>query len=332
MSINLRQLRYFAGIVEAGNITRAAEQLYVAQPALGLQIRQLEQSLGVTLLTRHSRGVSPTKAGRILYERACEILRLIEDTERQMSAAGRLEHESLVLGLTNGTATILGRDVVVSARHELPELQLSVIEEMSSVLMDALEREEIDIALAYDVHERPGLLRVPLIEEELLFLTSASETPSPGPIEFADMITRSLVLPGHRDAVRKQLDVTAKRLAVGTNVNFTVSSLGAIKGLVANGDAATIIPYGSAFEDIERGRFSARRIVNPTLKRTLYIARSLRRAPIKCEERLLDLLGRMVIRFAERLDPLATRLPTLDRPLSGAVAEAQSVAVAAIRQ
>jgi DNA-binding transcriptional LysR family regulator len=69
-----------------------------------------------------------------------------------------------------------------------------VVEEMSVVLMDALERDEIDIAFAYDVHERPGLLRVPLLEEELLFVTSAGEPASDEPIEFADVIRRPLVL------------------------------------------------------------------------------------------------------------------------------------------
>ena len=62
--MNLRQLRYFVSVVEAGNMTRAAEQLHVAQTALGMQIRQIEEDLGVALLVRHSRGVEPTKAGR----------------------------------------------------------------------------------------------------------------------------------------------------------------------------------------------------------------------------------------------------------------------------
>jgi len=325
--INLRQLRYFASIVEAGNITRAAEQLFVAQPALGLQIRQLEQSLGVTLLTRHSRGVSPTQAGRVLYERACEILRLIEDTERQMTAASRLERENIALGLTNGTSTLVGREIMISARRELPSVHLSLVEEMSVVLMDALERAEIDIAFAYDVRERPGLLRVPLLEEELLFVTSGQEAATEEPIDFADVIRRQLVLPGIGDVVRHQLDATAKRLAIETNIPLDVSSLGAIRSLVANGDAATIMPFGSAVEDIERGRLRGRRIVNPTLKRTLYFARSLRRAPIKREGELLDMLGKMIIQFADRLGPLARRLPTLDSALSAVVDEYQAAAV-----
>jgi LysR family nitrogen assimilation transcriptional regulator len=296
----------------------------VAQPALGLQIRQLEQSLGVSLLTRHSRGVSPTRTGRLFYERACEILRLVEQTERQMVAASRLEHENIALGLTNGTATLLGREIVVATRRELPSVHVSVVEEMSVVLMDALERDEIDIAFAYDVHERPGLLRVPLLEEELLFVTDADESASDEPIEFTDVIRRLLVLPGQRDVVRRQMDATAKRLALEINVPMDVSSIAAIKNLVAQGDASTVMPYGSALEDIERGRLRGRRIVNPTLRRTLYFARSLRRAPIKREGDLLDLLGSMFVGFADRLGPLVKRLAPLEGSLAAAVDEFQA--------
>src|SRR5262249_1965880 len=99
-SINLRQLKYYAKVAEVGNITRAAEQLSVAQPALGLQIRQLEQELGVELLTRHSRGVVPTEAGSLLLERARGILAMVEETKRDVRALGGARSETLTLGLT----------------------------------------------------------------------------------------------------------------------------------------------------------------------------------------------------------------------------------------
>jgi LysR family transcriptional regulator, nitrogen assimilation regulatory protein len=72
--LNLRQLRYFVTAVDLCNITRAAKKLHVAQPALGLHIRELEAELGVTLLHRHSRGVEPTTAGQLLYSRANLVL------------------------------------------------------------------------------------------------------------------------------------------------------------------------------------------------------------------------------------------------------------------
>ena len=65
--IQLRHLRYFVGIVDAGSLSRAATTLYVAQPALSQQMAELEQALGVALLHRSARGVRPTPAGDVLY-------------------------------------------------------------------------------------------------------------------------------------------------------------------------------------------------------------------------------------------------------------------------
>ncbi len=325
-AINLRQLQYFARIVETGNITRAAEQLYVAQPALGMQIRQLEEKLGVSLLRRHSRGVSPTRAGQVLYERACEILRLVDETEREVTAAGRLEREGIVLGLTNGFMNMVGRDLILQSRRDLPAVNLSLVEERSVVLVDALERHEIDIALAYEVHERPGLLRVPLVEEEMLFVSAAGKVPAEQlqqPIEFSALAGHGLVLPGKRDGVRQQVLATAKRLALELNVMLDVSSISMMKNMVAHGDAAAVMPYGNAIDDIESGRLAGRRIVNPSLKRTLYLVRSLRRAPFKYEDELLELLGVMSLRFAAKLGPLARQLEALDQPLAASLSALQ---------
>ena len=316
--MNLRQLRYFTRIVEAGNITRAAEQLFVAQPALGMQIRQLEDSLGVELLSRHSRGVTPTRAGQALYERACEILSLIEDAEQQVAAAGRFDSEVVVLGLTNGFMNIVARDLILRARRELPEVKLEIIEERSAVLVDALERHEIDMALAYEVHERPGLLRVPLVEEEMLFVVGGNAGRGrllPEPIDFADVAAHELVMPGKRDGVRQQIVATGKRLAVDVNVVLDVSSISTMKRMVAHGDAAMVMPYGNVIEDIRAGRLCGRRIVNPPIRRTLYLVRSLSRALLKREEEMLALFADAVRDFVGELGELARPLEALDHPL-----------------
>lgn len=285
-----------------------------------MQIRQLEQDLGVSLLTRHSRGVSPTKAGRILYERACEILCQVDEAEREIVAAGRQEREGVILGLTTGVMGLIGREMVVRTRDELPGVNLGLLEEMSSLLMDALDREKVDIALAYDVHQRPGLLRVPLLEEELLFVCASAVAPSDDPVQFADIVGLPLALPGSRDVVRQQLLDTAKRLALEPNVVLDVSSISALRSLIAHGDVASIMPYGTIIDALEHGQVARRRIANPPLIRTLYFVRSLRRAPIKNEDALLDLLGALVIQFLGKLGPLGAKLPALDRPLSEAVA------------
>jgi LysR family nitrogen assimilation transcriptional regulator len=286
-----------------------------------MQIRQLEEETGVSLLKRHARGVAPTRAGQVLYERACEILRLVEETERQVSAAARFEAESIVLGLTNGFLNLVGRSLLERSRSQLSGVKIGVVEERSLVLVEAIERHEIDIALAYEVHERPSLLRVPLIEEDMLFLTSVDkgEGGLAEDIAFDQVVSRPLVLPGHRDGVREQLQASAKRLAVQLDIVLDVSSVSMMKDMVVHGDAAAVMPYGNAMRELAEGRMRGRRIVEPPIRRTLYLVRALSRAPFAHEDQVLELLAESVREMAGRLGPLGNCLPALDLPLSEAL-------------
>ena len=77
--MELRHLRYFVAIAEERSFTRAAERLWVAQPGLSSQVRRLEAELGVTLFTRHTRGVDLTEAGELFLERARTVLAAADD-------------------------------------------------------------------------------------------------------------------------------------------------------------------------------------------------------------------------------------------------------------
>nr|WP_281406257.1 LysR family transcriptional regulator [Aquamicrobium sp. LC103] len=317
-------MRYFAKTVEFGNITKAAETLLVAQPALGLQIRQLEEELGVPLLIRHSRGVSPTEAGQRLYVRALEILELVERTRSEVALSGRGERETIVLGLTNGTTALIGTQLIRDADAALPNIQLSLVEEMSSVLVDALDRGEVDIALAYDAPEKPGLLRIPLIEEEVVFVHAATDKDDPRPIAFSSVLAMPLVLPNERDVIRVRLQALANQLALPLRIGYEVSSIGMLKRLVADGASASVMPYASVLDYVEAGRLSCRRIVDPTPKRTLYLVRSTRRGRFVQEDEFVDFLQSGVHRFIRILGDLAVTLPVMDTPFSKVMARLTS--------
>ncbi|HTO61340.1 MAG TPA: LysR substrate-binding domain-containing protein [Bradyrhizobium sp.] len=301
-------MRYFARVVELGNMTRAAEQLSVAQPALGLQIRQLERDLGVALLVRHSRGVEPTAAGRLLFDRARAILQLVESTEQELSSLSGDSRETITLGLAPSIMLLLGSDIVVDARRDLPQVFLSIVEELSFVLAEAMERDELDLALAYEVAERPGLRRTPVMEEDLLLVT-APEDPIPGEtIAFADAIDRDLVLPGERDMVRRVVQGIAEQHSLSVNVAYEVQSIVAMKSLVRRRAAAAIMPYGTAAEELRQGTLIGTRIDRPAVRRTLCFIRPAKRGPFRNETELLNFLDRVVANLADVLGPLARRI------------------------
>jgi LysR family nitrogen assimilation transcriptional regulator len=312
--MNLRQIRYLGRVIEVGNITRAAEQLHVAQPALGLQIRQLEEEFGVALIIRHSRGVSPTQAGRAFYERSLQALRLLDEAKREAVAFGGQRQEAVSLGLTPGLITLLGSDLLFSVQAAVPDLQLSLVEEMSHILVDTVQRQEIDLALAYEAKDRPALLRTPMLEEELLLIM-----PQPAVVAHSEMITiedvlrTHLVLTGERDPVRQQLSLLADQHGLALKPAFEASSVATIKTVIASGAACGIMAYGSAAKEIRQGQLEFRRIQGCPLRRTLYLVQSIHRAPLRQEVALQSFLARALQQATVELGELVRPLPDLAR-------------------
>lgn len=99
--MDIRQLEYFRKIAETGSISEAARQLNLSQPPLSYQLRMLETELGVSLFVRSHQGVSLTEAGRVLYQRAGELLRFADSTKFEVTQTGR--RQVLRLGLTSTT-------------------------------------------------------------------------------------------------------------------------------------------------------------------------------------------------------------------------------------
>jgi DNA-binding transcriptional LysR family regulator len=119
VDVHLRDLRYFVAVAEDLSFTRAARRLYVSQPALSKQIRQLEQSLSVTLFTRDSRGVTLSAAGSVLLPLARQQLQAWDSTMGAVLAAQRSERQVLRLGMQ----TSLGRELYPAITELFAERQ-----------------------------------------------------------------------------------------------------------------------------------------------------------------------------------------------------------------
>lgn len=305
MHINDRQLRYFVKVAEVGNMTKAAALLHVAQPALGIQIRQLEELLGTPLFERHSRGVSVTPAGQQLYERACVILRLMEDAENEIKALGENRRETLTLGVTPSIMRLVGSEIITAVRRDLPQVYLSLIEETSHVLEGSLQRGEIDLALTYELPPNTPIANTPMLVEELLLVTHPRIAPKSPTVSFADLLSMELVLAHSRDPIRILVENAARERDLGVTVAYEVQSLQATQRVVMEGSAASILPYGTVSQELASGKLASRRIVDPKLHRTLYLARPAGRGPFVNEDGIMRLMRSVVKQLAIDLDDLA---------------------------
>lgn len=296
-------------------MTRAAEQLHVAQPALGAQVRQLEEELGTPLLHRHSRGVAVTGAGQVLYERAQQIVELVAQTTREMAAFQSGQKETIRLGLSPSVVHLAASDMLVRAHSVMPNVSLRLVEETSLVLFDALKRGELDMLLAHEIPDSPEVTRTPWLREELLFVTASEPGAAPvvrssrdivDTIPLAQALETELTLPLRRDGVRKIIETAAEPLKLTPRVAFQVQSPQALKILVVDQRVASILPYGLAYPELRTGALVARRVVEPALTRTLFWARTGRRLSAANEAALAELLDSVRLRLFDLLGPLAT--------------------------
>lgn len=183
--MDLRQLRYFVTVARERNFTRASEILHIAQPPLSRQIQLLEEELGVELLTRRSRPVKLTAAGRLFYEEALQVLGRVEQMKEAARRVGRSEQRVITIGFVASTLYGGLPMVVRRLREQHPELDVRLVEMMSGEQIEGLKSGRIDIGFGRVRANDSAVERVVLREERLVAALPAGhplagdETPLP---------------------------------------------------------------------------------------------------------------------------------------------------------
>ncbi|HEX7115199.1 MAG TPA: LysR family transcriptional regulator [Steroidobacter sp.] len=168
--MELRHLRYFVAVAEERHMTRAAERLGIQQPPLSMQIRALEQELGVQLFRRQPRGMELTEAGAAFLERARVILDQVERAFATTRRTARGEQGRVVVGFTSSAPfhPFVPR-VIRAFRENSPLVSLVLEESGSGELVQGLHNEEIDAAfIRSPVADVVGLLVRPLLSERMV--------------------------------------------------------------------------------------------------------------------------------------------------------------------
>ncbi|HEY1104774.1 MAG TPA: LysR family transcriptional regulator, partial [Agromyces sp.] len=174
--MNLEQLKAFVEVAQVGNFTRAAEELYLAQPTLSRQITALERDLGAELFRRARGGSTLTPAGESLLPLARRMLADAESVRRELAELAGLERGRVRLGATPTLCISLVAEVLSAFHAEHPGIDLHLSEQGSRRLLDELVSGELDLALittsdASDAAER--FMTTPLLVEELVVVSSA---------------------------------------------------------------------------------------------------------------------------------------------------------------
>lgn len=243
--MNLRTLRYFVAIADAGSLTAAAAAVSVAQPALTRQLRELEADLGVQLLLRMPRGVRLTPAGVTLYQSAQRLLAEAARVRQLLASRHSTDQKAtVVLGASPTLTRVLLPGLFERCLSNVTGIELRAREAFTPALLDWLERGVIDMAIVTNPEPGRALSLSPLLGEPFALVSHPSMKIAPV-VPVRQLATIPLLMTTlHRSLVDRQLLPLGARLQLRAEID----SVDSIRELVLRGPWATLMPI-SVFKE-----------------------------------------------------------------------------------
>lgn len=270
--MELRQIKYFVRIAELESMTKAADALFIAQPALSMQMRSLEEELGVQLFVRHARGVRLTEAGQQFFQRATRIVGDVDAAKRLAHGSDDRRDRPVRLGINPSIAPDLVARILTAAAEAMAETAISIVEGSSDHLSQWLRNGDLDLAILYFVPEEVGDIALdPLLHDDLMFFTQAGGALG-DTSTFEEVLTHPLILQPKTHRLRGVVEEAAAAAGRVPFVPFEIQSVSIVLDLVERGFASSILPRSAIRRAVAERRVAASRIVAPELGFDLSLA------------------------------------------------------------
>lgn len=274
--MDLRGIRYFVQIAELGSMTRAAQHLRVAQPALSRHIRVLEKELGVALMVRLPRGVRLTTAGRQFLDRCQRILRELGRAQDELRSGSATAQGQVILGVSPTTGPMLLPGMVERMRRQCPQISLKVVEGFSNQLYDWLLAGRADVAILTNPSNSRAM-RVTALNSEPIVVVAQRQAGVARRFITAAELARTAVV--STEAIRIIVDEQLQRHDARVRVEAEIDSVEAIRRLVLRGTSMALMPVSTFHEDLAARRLVAWPIVDANIHRILTLAQRAERRP-----------------------------------------------------
>jgi len=283
--MKLEQLASFETVARIGHFTRAAEELFLAQPSLSRQIAALEADLGTRLFRRGPAGVTLTDAGEVLLPIARRMLGDARSAREQMDELAGLRRGRVRLGAPPTLCVSLVADVLAAFRTAHPGVELHITEAGSRSLVDALNENALDLALVVTRGAEPsvpGTELIPLLSEELVVISAAgtplpghgqkprSEAEAPAEITLAELASMPQVAFNRSYDLRLATDAAFSSTGLTPTIAVEGAEMDAVLRFVERGLGVAVVP---AMVVIDRPTLHSTRLVSPQLTRTVNLAR-----------------------------------------------------------
>lgn len=241
--MNIRDLKYLVALAEYEHFGKAAEACFVSQPALSMQIKKLEETLGVTLLERTNKSVLLTDSGAIIAKRARHILSEVEEIREIAKSAHDPFSGELKIGIFPTLAPYLLPIIIPKLSKKFPNISFYLIEEKTNSLIEQLKLGKLHAAFLASPVSESGLKSTPLFEEEFLLAVATSNPLSHHKsVKQQDLQHKNLLLLDEGHCMRDQALALCHRMKAAETQNFRATSLETLRNMVTANVGITLMP------------------------------------------------------------------------------------------
>lgn len=236
-----RKLKYFLEVADAGTFTKAAERLFVAQPAVSKTIQKLEEDLQLTLFDRGEKKAVLTPEGRVLMKHAHLILGKLEDAAREMNELHGLERGEITIGLPSMFEIAYFPPMLKQFRSVYPGLKINVVEEGTVEIRHLIEQKKVDLGvIAYNPQEQELDVSLLLTDELVACFPASHPLAGRSSITLTEFLHEELILFREGYFQRQLLEEASEAAGLPLNITFSTNQLALINRLVVDGLGITL--------------------------------------------------------------------------------------------
>lgn len=192
--MNLKQLRYFLVVAEEKQITAAAKRLYIAQPPLSYQLKQLEKELGAQLFKITAHGIELTDVGQIFQSYANEIISLAQNAENQVHKTISGELGTIAIGMASSSTGLIPMNSFNELRKYYPEISFDIYEDNTYGILDKLEKKTIDLGIVRTPYNQTGLNTKTLTTEKMMAISVDPDFQQKKELRIKDLADQPLII------------------------------------------------------------------------------------------------------------------------------------------
>jgi DNA-binding transcriptional LysR family regulator len=259
--MEIRSLRYFLSTVRLGSVGAAAAEHFVTQPAVSLQLKKLEGSVGQKLFVRRGHKLAPTAAGLALAARAEEVIGALDALHAELRGVNRLEHGHLRMGNTDAASVYVLPEVYRSFHRSYPGVRIEITIGDTRHLLDALATARIELATVTLPVEGAGLVVRPVYREDLVAVAHPGHPfASRRRVSLRELAEEGIIAYPSGSSTRRMIDAVFEAHGMSVPARMEISSPEAMKRLAQSGLGIAILPRPVAAAEIRR---KALKVITP---------------------------------------------------------------------